>query len=213
VKKVLKWLGITVGVLVLVAIGTVGAMVAISSSAEAKHYEVNPGSVPVPEGAEALAEGQRLFTSRGCAECHGADGGGNTIMDAPPGLVAGSNLTTLPDDYSEEDFNRAIRHGIAPDGRPLIFMPSHEYYMALSDSDVGHIIGYIRSMPVASGTPPQSEIRTLGRVLHVTGAMAMLPAELVDHEAPRPADVPVGPTKEYGERLATPRPSSGCRET
>ena len=42
-------------------------------------------------------------------------------------------------------------------------------------------------------------------LLFMTGKMALLPAELIDHEAPRPATPAPGPTVEYGAYLA-----SGC---
>ena len=38
----------------------------------------------------------------------------------------------------------AIRHGVRPDGTPLLFMPSTEFYF-LSDEDLGAVIAFIKS--------------------------------------------------------------------
>lgn len=98
-------------------------------------------------GEAAAAEGLRPYFSRGCADRHGPDLGGKVVIDELlMGHVAGPNLTSGAGGIGprgEVDLVRAIRHGLAPDGRPLIFMPSHEFY-PLSDAEVGAMIAAIR---------------------------------------------------------------------
>ncbi|MCP4245579.1 MAG: cytochrome c, partial [bacterium] len=60
-----------------------------------------------------------------------------------------------------------------------------------------------RSLPAVERSLPESEVRLLGRVLHVLGAMAMYPAELLDHQAPRPVAPEAAVTEAFGAYLAT----------
>lgn len=62
---------------------------------------------PADEATEDLARGERVYTNRGCAECHGAEGEGVADKGA---AVAGTAL-------SEEEFTDLMRTGgdIGPD--------------------------------------------------------------------------------------------------
>jgi hypothetical protein len=70
-----------------------------------------------------------LYESRGCTDCHGKDGLGRTLIDNGDLVVRGPNITSqgAVADYSVTDWVRSIRHGIAPDLRPLMVMPSEDY--------------------------------------------------------------------------------------
>ncbi len=199
-KRFLKVVGILVGALVAIVAVTVVTLIVLSNRRQAARYDVDCPSVTLPTGDEALAEGRRLYVTRGCGDCHGEDGAGKVMMDAPPGLLVGTNLTELATRYSDQDFARAIRHGVAKDGRPLLMMPSAEFW-EMSDRDLGMILAYVRSLPRVENDLPASELRPLGNVLHVAGLFPALSAETIDHDAPRPAEVPIGPTPEYGRYL------------
>jgi hypothetical protein len=45
-------------------------------------------------------------------------------------------------------------------------------------------------------------VRPLGRILFLTGQLELVPAELIDHTAPRPTAPEPGVTVEYGRYLA-----------
>ena len=84
---------------------------------------------------------------------------GNIYLDEPAiGRVVASNLTPgvggVGSEYTDQAWARAIRHGIRPDGTPLLFMPSTEFYF-LSDEDLGAVVAYIESAPpVDNELPP-----------------------------------------------------------
>jgi mono/diheme cytochrome c family protein len=122
------------------------------------------------------------------------------------GLLWASNLTTgeggIAGSYTDADWDRSIRHGVGPDGKPLMFMPAQEFW-PLSDDDLAALIAYYRSKPPVDRTIPEPSPGPLARFLYLTGQLPLVPAELVDHEAERPAAPPVGPTAEYGAYLAT----------
>lgn len=173
-------------------------------------YDVDPAPLVV-EGASAdlLARGEHVVRTRGCMDCHGEDLGGYMMADDPViGTLWGSNLTAgeggKGGSYEEKDWVRAIRHGVGPNGKPLMFMPAHEFWV-MSDADLAATIAYLEQLPRVDRTIPRAKAGPLARILFLTGKMPLVPAELVDHEAPRPLTPPAGPTVEYGAYLA-----SGC---
>jgi len=75
--------------------------------------------------AETLARGKALVIAGDCAGCHTADPaktvrGGKADRDPPFGAIYSPNLTpdrgTGLDAWSDDDFIRAFRYGVAPDG-------------------------------------------------------------------------------------------------
>jgi mono/diheme cytochrome c family protein len=133
--------------------------------------------------------------------------GGDVFIDfAILVKLSADNLTTgrggVGASYSDEDWVRAIRHGIGPNRKPLLFMPSHEYNV-LSDGDVAALIAYIRQLPAVDNELPDNSVGPLGRFLYVTGKLPLVPAELIDHDAPRAAAPEPGVTPAYGAYLAT----------
>ena len=130
---------------------------------------------------------------------------GNIYMDDPAvGKVIASNLTTgkggVGDEYTDAGWVKAIRHGIRVDGKPLLFMPSTEFYF-LSDEDLGAVIAYIKSAPPMDNVLLRSSVSPLGRLVMMMPGITFLPAELIPHDAPRPVAPSVGITPEYGEYL------------
>lgn len=200
-KKVLKWIAIVAIVLVVLIVGAVIAMVLISKSREGRSYDVTPAGFEAISDAATLEEGARLFVARGCAECHGDVGQGREVIDEAFARMVGVNLTNLGDDYSPVDFERALRHGVTPDGRALFFMPAHEFYY-LPDRDLIALYAHIQQLEASDNDPGENELRVLGRILHVMGAMVVFPAEKIDHEADRPDDPEPTRNLEFGQMLA-----------
>lgn len=209
--KLMKWMGIVLGSCILLAVAAYGVVYLLSAYRINKIYNPRIQTVAILTDAESVVEGKRLFISRGCSDCHGSNLGGNVFVDDfVVGTLAGSNLTKgkggIGNTYKYIDFVRAIRHGIAPDGRPLIYMPSQEYY-AMNDAQLGAIIAYIRSVPAVDNAPPLS-VGPLLRLGLLTGDIPVLPAELIDHEAKRPPAIAMGASVEYGKYLVNT--CTGC---
>jgi mono/diheme cytochrome c family protein len=210
-RKVLKWIGIflggLIGLLLLAAV-----FVTISSNARLnKTYDIPPDNVTVHNNDEVLARGQHLFEI-GCADCHAADLSGGTIIDEPPvASIFTSNLTAgdggIGQSYSDADWVRAIRHGVTPDGTPLLVMPSQVYYY-YSDEDVAAIVAYAKSAPPVDKKIPEKRLGPVGRALFTAGMLPAPAAELVDHTGPRPIAPEPGVTAAYGEYIA----GRGCTD-
>jgi len=131
-------------------------------------------------------------------------------FEGVPGLITLSlpNLTPgaggVGATNTDEDWVRAIRHGVGHDGRGLILMPSRISYY-LSDDDLADLIAYLKSLPPVDNELPKTELGPLGRVMLTLG---QLPADLIpdvisiDHTGPRPVAPEPGVTVEYGAYLA-----------
>lgn len=206
-KKIAKWIGIGLGVVVALLGIAAGTIYAMSSGDFDETYEVDVPEVKIPEDKESVAWGKHILETRGCQDCHGENMAGKVIMDNPAmGTIAGTNLTAgeggVGKDYTDEDWVRAIRHGVGPDGKPLVFMPSHEY-AGLGEKDLGPLVAYLKSLPPVDNTPAAVSPGPVARMLYLQGSMPILvPAKLIDHGAPM-AEIPERkPTEAYGKYLA-----------
>jgi mono/diheme cytochrome c family protein len=206
-RKTLTWTVIVIGGLLGVALLGILGLYAAGQVRLNRVYEVPFRTVPLPVDAESLAEGKRIFQYRGCEACHGENLEGLVYLDNPAlGKVITPNLTSGPGgigaERTDEDLVRAIQHGIRPDGTPLLFMPSTEFYY-LSDADLGRVLAYIRSMPPIDNETQPSELSFTGfAAMNIVKGITFLPAELIPHDAPRPAAPEPGLTAEYGQYLA-----------
>jgi mono/diheme cytochrome c family protein len=200
-----------VAVVFLLIVVAVTAVYTVTTLHIRQRYEFPDSPVRAATDSAALARGRHLAQAiNKCQECHGPDLGGKLWIDAPAfGRLAPVNLTTGRgglDDYSDADFERAIRHGVGRDRRPLIFMPS-EAFAAMSDEDLAALIGYLRSLPPVDREMPAPQVGPVGRTLYLAGNLPLLPVRLIDHDS-RPPAPPAGATVEYGRYLAT---IGGCR--
>jgi cytochrome c553 len=207
-KKKYKWLAYVLGGVVALLL-LVTAFVFVSTevrmnktfAVERKSYEVSMDSLSIERGRH-LANTVLL-----CVDCHGTDFSGKLVVDDPMvGRLYGSNLTPGRGSailgYSDIDLDKAIREGIKPNGKPILFMPSQDYYH-LSDPDVDALIAFIRSMPPVDNEIPKQKVGPLLRVLYTVGEVQLVAADIIDHTGVRPPAPEPGPTKEYGKYLAS----------
>ena len=206
-KKSLKWISILTGILLgLLALAVLG-LYGLGQMRLNKVYDVLKEMVFIPTDEGSLSEGKRIFQYRGCEACHGEELQGLVYLENPAiGQVITPNLTTgfggIGASRTDEDLVRAIRHGLRPDGTPLLFMPSTEFYY-LSDEDLGMTLAYIRSMPPVDNEMPASALSFTGFiVMNITKDITFIPAELIPHDAPRPSAPRPGVTVEYGQYLS-----------
>ena len=202
-KKLLKWTGIVLGCLIgLILIAGV-TLYTIGSGAFDKTYEVTPKLTSVTADSASLAHGEHLAKIHVCQYCHGDNFEGRVFVDAPPFLVVSSNLTAgkggIGQAYSDADWDRAIRHGIKPDGKAVVIMPS-KIFNHMSDDDANALIAYLKSVPPVDNELPVTELRALGAIIAGTGGLG--PDEFVNVDPSRSSAPAPGPTAEYGAYLA-----------
>jgi mono/diheme cytochrome c family protein len=211
IRKILKWVGLVLGslagllalaFLILYTIGTVRW-----NKLHGK-YEVPVETMAIPTDQASIARGEHIAAIRMCGHCHMQNLSGQAAR--APGLVtlAVPNLTSgaggVGDTNTDEDWVRAIRHGVGHDGRGLVLMPSRIWYH-LSDEDLGALIAYLKILPPVDNEMPKTNLEPLGRVMLVLGQLpdAIVPnVTVIDHYGPRPIAPGPGVTVEYGKYLA-----------
>jgi mono/diheme cytochrome c family protein len=232
-KAVLKIIGSLVAVLVLAAAGfyvwagmRVGGLRERTIPTHAVTFPVpfpltdtEIAQLPSPDSAEAVAlgaaieRGRHLLTSRYvCTECHGANLGGGVMIDDPAiGTVLGPNLTQGPGsvvlDYDPGDWDRAVRHGVAPTGRPTM-MPAQDFQL-MSDQELSDVLAYIGAMPPVDNEVAPVRVGPVGRVLVALGQIPFAADLIPSHDAPHAERPPEAVASiEFGRHLAGV--CSGC---
>ena len=105
-----------------------------------------------------IQQGEYLARAGDCVACHTAKGGkpfaGGLAMETPIGLIYSTNIT--PDksgigEYSFEDFDKAVRHGIAKNGSTLYPAMPYPSYARVNQADMQALYAYFMNgvKPVA----------------------------------------------------------------
>ena len=201
--------------LATLVVAVVLAGVVVSWLADRKRHRVvalPPLQVTFAATDGQLDHGKYLFNTRGCMECHGADGGGHVVIDdkesgffvRAPNITRGSASPAR--NYTDADWVRALRHGVKPSGEPLQIMPSNDYAQMI-DADVAAIAAYARSLPPADGGGAEfSPWPLMFKALYVFGVITDS-AELIDHSAPVADAVP---NDEIGRGQYIAQACTGC---
>ncbi|MDR3098271.1 MAG: c-type cytochrome [Paraburkholderia sp.] len=137
-----------------------------------------PGPAPIaplPAGAgpdasmwsaAMLERGRQIAAAGDCAVCHTAPGGaqnaGGFALETPFGTVWSTNIT--PDRetgigaWTYEAFARAMRKGIARDGRHLYPAFPYTAFARMSDADMMALYAWLMSQPAVKQTAPQTQL-------------------------------------------------------
>ncbi len=207
---------LTVGLLSLVVLA-VGAVYGISSWRLSRPVEIPDGAlVPaLASDSAVIARGEHLVRSIAkCVDCHGDDLGGRYFIDEPaiarlyaPNLTRGAGSRTVR--YTDQDWDRAVRHGADPSRRALLYMLSEDY-QHLSDRDLAAIVSYLRRVTPVDREDHASSVGPVARALYVAGKLPLKPAELISHAALRRAEMEPSDSREYGEYIAKVGGCIGC---
>jgi mono/diheme cytochrome c family protein len=131
------------------------------------------------------------------------------------GTIDASDLTPgkggAGSEFTDANWVLAIRHGINPEGKPLLIMPSSDLYY-LGDQDFGEILAYVKSLPPVDKEWPDYSVTPLARILVGVGALGdSITAESIDHTGPRPVAPPAGVTAAaYGGHLVKTFGCASC---
>lgn len=213
-RKVFKWVGIVVGGLVVLSAVLLIVLYFMGNARLTKTYSIQPEAVTIPTDAAAIKRGKHWASSVGCTGCHAEDLSGKALIDDPSlGYIPAPNLTPgkggAGSEFSDADWVRALRHGVDPEGRALLAMPSGDFYY-MNDQDLGDLIAYLKSLPPVDHNMGEMRLTFMTKALFAAGAFGedALPAESINHNAPRPSIIQAGATVEYGGYLVQ---IAGCR--
>ena len=90
------------------------------------------------------------------------EGAGSVLFEEGGFRIVAANITSDPETgigkWSDDAIARAIREGIAADGRVLFPVMPYEHFRHLSDEDVASIVVFLRSVPPAHSELPPAKI-------------------------------------------------------
>jgi cytochrome c553 len=118
------------------------------------------------EDKALIDKGYYLSRAAGCADCHttnlNAQYAGGYSIDVPNlGKFFSPNITPDPDfgigNWSEDDFQRALRKGVDPTGRYLYPVFPYRSYAKMTSEDVHAIYMFLKTVPKSSRVPPEDE--------------------------------------------------------
>ncbi len=232
-KKFLKGVGLVTLVLLLAMAGVFfwASTTVRSSLARTIPVHAVPLAVPFPLNAQELAElepgadadavaleraierGQHLVQARyACVECHGQDFSGGVMVDDPAmGQLLGPNLTSgaggVVGNYSSEDWDAIVRHGVRADGHPAL-MPSEDF-VRMSDRELSDIVAFIQSRPPVDNVVPDCSLGPVGTMLAALGKLPLSADTIASHQEAHMVEPPPSePTAEFGAHLI--RVCTGC---
>jgi mono/diheme cytochrome c family protein len=128
---------------------------------------VGTAAAPPAEAQQPLAQqGRYLATAGDCISCHTQPGGkpfaGGRPLNTPFGVIYSANITPDPNTgigaWTEPQFERALRAGIAADGTHLYPAFPYTSYTRVTDQDVHALYAYMRSIKPVSYVPPKNKM-------------------------------------------------------
>lgn len=201
------WIKSVAGAIVTLALLVAALLAAAAALGErkmARRITVPASPIELTADANRIAHGRYLFNTRGCAECHGADGAGHTVTDAGGALVVSPNITRGANSatarYNMMDWVRTLRHGVKPDGTPVMIMPSEDYNR-LSNEDTAALVSYVLQLPPVAGKAAVVELPWQYMVQYGAGAIQDA-AEKIDHALPPAPPQPAVVSASYGAYVA-----------
>lgn len=204
-RKAIRIVVIAVAAIVVLAVAVAMAGKGLGERKANRTVTVPVSPVAMVNDAAAVARGKYLFESRACMECHAQDGhGGDVVKDEGGMYVHAPNLTPgkggVTAQYTAEDWVRIIRHGVKPNGRPALIMPSEDYNR-LTDEDLIALVAYVRSLPPLDGQGAEIRLPLPVKALYAFGVIKDS-AERIDHTLPPPAPLPAAVNAAHGAYVA-----------
>ena len=214
-KKIVKWAGIVLGSLLVLLLIAYGYIYSRTNSRFNQEYAITIQKITIPADSASLKLGHHIANIKGCGGCHGEDLGGKVVLDDPGlGYLPAPNITTgkggllsRHQTYSDEDYIRAIKHGIGKDNKSLKLMPAYEYN-PLSQKDLGALIAYVKSVAPVDRQMPATALKPVAYVLTYLDKLPLVAAEKVDHAVQSKEEVLPEVSAAYGQYLAVS--CTGC---
>ena len=203
IKKIFKWMGYILAGILVIVVAAYGYFYWNLNNRLNTVYSYEVPKIKVSSDSAAIARGKHLYIVHGCSDCHGKDLSGKVMFDNfILGTVTTKNLTHgkngIPTSYTDEDYIRALKHGLNREGKPLLIMPSNET-AKIPDEDLGDLIAYIKNHPDVDKEVKERRIGPVGYMVLATGE---LPVDIIDHNVKTIERHDPQVTVEFGATLA-----------
>lgn len=206
IKKILKWTGIVLLVLIAGVSFTVAAR-------QHLHYEAPYPNIKASADSAVIARGKYLALGPAhCVACHSAAKNTDSLILAGAevplsgghafkfGLGTFYSRNITPDSttgigrYSDRELARILRYGVHKSGETVLpFMN----FQNLSDDDLRAVISYLRSLKPVRNEVPEHELTIMGNVVKAFMLKPVGPSGDVPHT------VPMDTTAAYGKYIVT----------
>jgi len=113
-----------------------------------------------PDPPELLERGEYMVYAAGCISCHAGEEGesehleGGRVFETPFGTFHAPNITPHREhgigNWTEAQFRRALRQGVAPDGRRYFPVFPYTAYTRMRDDDIRAMWAYLSSRPAVA---------------------------------------------------------------
>ena len=163
-----------------------------------RRYTLPSSLVHASTDSGALILGKHWMTVAGCFGCHGDDLKGRLIKTNPYLPIGSGDVVAFAAASTDGDLERAIRHGLTPDAKPMWIMPS-DTFAYMRDKDVEDVIAYIRAQPRRTAPPRVTHFDWKARKAIVAGLL--VPKSPKADEILSPADE--GPRYDGGRYLSS----------
>lgn len=173
IKKIAKWTGIVLAILV-------GGISLTTILRQHLTYEAPYPEITASTDSSIIGRGRHLVYGPGhCVDCHSVANADSILktghdvpliggfkFDLPVGVIYSKNITPDPETgigkFSDREIARALRYGVHPNGEPVYdFMPFHN----TSDEDLRAIISFLRSQPPVKNRIPDNDLNILGNIV------------------------------------------------
>lgn len=176
--SILKWVGISLGAIVVLFIVVVYAL-------QGKTFDAPSPAIAASTDSTVIARGKHLvYGPAHCNFCHGSwddlpkimagetvDLKGGNAFQLPLGIIRTPNITSDRETgigaVSDAHIARALRYGVDRDGHALFdFMPFHN----LSDEDLTAVISYLRTLQPVHHPVVRREINFAGKAVNASSS-------------------------------------------
>ena len=126
--------------------------------------EVEPASFPSGDAER----GAYLARASGCVSCHtnsaakGLALAGGAPLDTPFGTFVPPNITPHREAgigrWTVQDFAKAVRQGVSPDGEPYYPVFTYSFYAGFTDQDIADLWEAFRTVPAVGDAAPPHDV-------------------------------------------------------
>ncbi|HWU25614.1 MAG TPA: cytochrome c [Rhizomicrobium sp.] len=193
----LKWSFAAAGLALSLSVLLPAAIWLRSEAVIERRYPLLSATLTASTDAKSRRRGAHLAAIGGCADCHGSDLEGRHMVRDGILPMWSPNLRRLAHAIADDDFERAVRSGIAPDSRSTWLMPAMDYtYM--SEDDLAAILAYLRSLDARGPARAATTFDMRARFAVADGDLEPIAVRALES----PASLDLGPRYDGGRYLA-----------